>query len=314
MQWQLLLITAKIAWQTHTWFPQEEADTPDETVTHICLDANNLLSRTQLKSDPFTCDCFTRESTDELVVLIDEDHGLHIVKIITHADKDFLDVLAIMQCVTFFRRHFWTKLGRYSPIVEVEFQSANHIDCGPLDLGDTKRAQTLFLLEQFKFTLHISKCFKIGPLRLLYNRSMFPGCTNKLQSCPHIFYPFFEVKSQLGFAKHILLLLKGFAELLDDFFLCFDFLHGICFRLLFELELISQLQVESFMLFAQLFDIVVSFWYIVTILIFQQLFFQFKLFKERLIFYFLSSTFFLHYFGLLVNLSFRTSYGRHEIF
>ena len=82
--------------KAHAWLPEEKADSTAEPITHICLDADDLLSRSKLQRLPVTRDRITRKFAYKLVVLIDENHGLQVVHVSPHANEYLFDHLALL--------------------------------------------------------------------------------------------------------------------------------------------------------------------------------------------------------------------------
>ena len=112
-----------------------------------------------------TCHGLASKASYELVILVHEDHGLHVVVIVAHANVNLLHFLAIFERHLFIQGHLLAELRRMRPIAEVEAQRANDVNCGPLDFGDAEGAQRLFLLEYLE--LRVFQRLEVWPLRLL---------------------------------------------------------------------------------------------------------------------------------------------------
>lgn len=103
--------------------------------------------------------------------------------------------------------YFLTELGRSCSVVEVEPQSADHVDDCPLDLGHSHLAQKLLLLE--KLELGILKSFQVGPLRLFAHRAMVTRSAKVSETSSDIFYGLVEVEGQFSLAEDAFLLLES---------------------------------------------------------------------------------------------------------
>ena len=85
-----------VARKAHARFPEEEAETADVPVAHISLYPDNLLSRTELQSEPRSCNSFSSEPADQVVVLVGNHHSLHVVEVISNAYVNFFDFLTFL--------------------------------------------------------------------------------------------------------------------------------------------------------------------------------------------------------------------------
>ena len=98
-----------VVWQAHARLPNDNAKATDISVANVTLDADDVLINAKLEGLPCTSDSLTLETADGFVVLIQDYHCLHVVRILPCAYGNFPDFLAISQYGTLLNGHLGPK-------------------------------------------------------------------------------------------------------------------------------------------------------------------------------------------------------------